>query len=740
MENLSKLFSQRRSVDANFSVQAFVEALDDNISSAASPLAVGSSVVESVVSNESFSHDVQETVRAVYDQVDSILDSLSFESFNADRVDAQRIGENQKAAATIGLIGAQNESSYKRALLAATRAVSSSDANVIVSKGSMSGPAGTIGAFSEGVSLENYNEKSQRDYRVITAGYNLMSSRQDAFAEAMYRTTLINPQEGGAVQIVPYVAVMKDRFHQITGAKLDNQEVNLVDAYRDPSILEDESIALIPAIATGAGGNEAEFVDAADVAPVSKMDDRGNSYETAPLKFGRKVNLIGISNANQLIAAGVLTIEDTIDPAGSLKNIYVKVGGDGTEAARVIKFNVERTPTATFVPKLTGDTRLAAVSFESDRLKVSGETRAIDGSSMTAFDTMAAGKLRVELSLKVDGTISLSRGQTQFITGGVTVEAIYNEDGDRIDLTQGQGAALVAQLGELTAIGYDLNARFTNTNRRQRGQLLQTRAVQFRHPIWMHSPITLPLSTLDEQGPGEVAKALTVANDIRNSANAVTAALNYVAQLKEVATGESSIAQFGDVEGALSIMMRPTYRYHKLDLTQGSLDTIRSGDRWNDVTSAILNTIKGLLFPAYRDSNIESVFQTVSGNINEKPKFLICTDREIANYLQTVGDNRTLGGYLNYDVVATNNKKMDGKILVIPTRANPSENDILSWGQFFFVPPIVGDLPITRNGSTSREICAIPFNRHVNNIPFAIEIDVVGLRDAMSSSMYNVLL
>src|SRR5690606_27672345 len=212
----------------------------------------GSSVVESVVSNESFSHDVQETVRAVYDQVDSILDTLSFESFNADRVDAQRIGENQKAAATIGLIGAQNESSYKRALLAATRAVSSSDANVIVSKGSMSGPAGTIGAFSEGVSLENYNEKSQRDYRVITAGYNLMSSRQDAFAEARYRTTLINPQEGGAVQIVPYVAVMKDRFHQITGAKLDNQEVNLVDAYRDPSILEDESIALIPAIATGA--------------------------------------------------------------------------------------------------------------------------------------------------------------------------------------------------------------------------------------------------------------------------------------------------------------------------------------------------------------------------------------------------------------------------------------------------------------------------------------------------------
>lgn len=740
MENLSKLFSQRRSVDANFSVQSFVDALDNDISSAGSALAVGSNVVDQVVSSESFGHDIQDTVAGVFDQVSSILDTLSFEQFNEGRVDADRLGTNQKISATMGLIGTQNETSYKKALLAATRSVSSSDSNIIVSKGSMNGPAGSIGAFSEGVSLENYNEKSQRDYRVITAGYNLMSSRQDAFAEAMYRTTLINPQEGGAVQIVPYVAVMKDRFHQITGAKLDNQEVNLVDAYRDPTILEDESIALIPAIATGSNGNEAEFVDAADVAPVSKVDDRGNSYETAPLKFGRKVNLIGISNANQLIAAGVMTIEDTIDPAGALKNIYVKVGGDGTEDARVVKFGVERTPTATFLPKLTGDTRLAAVSFETDRLKVSGETRSVDGANMSAFTTMEASGLRVELSIKVDGTISLSRGQTQFITGGVSVEAIYNEDGDRIDMSTGAGAALVAQLGELEAIGYDLNARFTNSNRRQRGQLLQTRAVQFRHPIWMHSPITLPLSTLDEQGPGEVAKALTVANDIRNSANAVTAALNYVAQLKEVATGESSIAQFGDVEGALSIMMRPTYRHHTLDFTNKSLDSIRSGDRWDDVTSAILNTIKGLLFPAYRDSNIESVFQTVSGNINEKPKFLICTDREIANYLQQVGDNRTLGGYLEYDVVATNNQKMDGKILVIPTRANPSENDILSWGQFFFVPPIVGDLPISRNGQVSREICAIPFNRHVNNIPFAIEIDVIGLRDVMSTSLYNALL
>ncbi|MNF25526.1 hypothetical protein D3C81_313160 [compost metagenome] len=738
MENIKQLFAQRAKVGAQFNVKAFVENLQSNLDAAGSTLRIQPEMAERVSQEDFGASDVSDKMTNVYEELGRSLASLGFEAFNADRgTDAARVSDNMSIAATMGLFGASNESAYKKALLASTRSISSSDKNVIVSRGQMVGAAGSIPAFGEGVSLENYNEKSSRDFRIVTAAYNLSSSRQDAFAEAIYRTTLINAQEGGAVQIVPYVALMKDVYHKTTGAKMDTQEVNVVDAYRDPSILDQESTMLIPAVAAG---NAANFVANSDVAAAPKTDERGHSYNTAPLKMGAKFDLIGISNHNALVAGGVLDISDTIDPAGSMKNLYIKAAGNGTEPAQVLKFKTDKLPTATFVPKLVGDTRQIAVSFESEKLKVVGSTRGVGGGTLEAITSLDAAKYTLHLGIKVDGSVSVSRGQCQFISGPVVVEGIVDEDGQAIDIASGAGATIVAKLGALTAIGYDLDARFTNTNKRKRGQLLQTRAVQFRYPIWMHSPVTLLLSVMDEQGPGEVARALTVVTDIRNSANAVTAALNYVAQLKEVVGDSAAIAEFGDVEGALSIMMRPTYRYFKLDLTDGRLDTIRSGDRWNDVTEALLNTIKGLLFPAYRDSNIESVFQVVSGNIDEKPKFLICTDREIANYLQQVGDNRTLGAYLKYDVVATNNKKFDGKILVIPTRENPGENDVLSWGQFFFVPTIVGDMPIARDGQTSREITAVPFNRHVNNIPFAIEIDVVGLREVMSTSMYNALL
>ncbi|ARV77291.1 major head protein [Pseudomonas phage Noxifer] len=737
MENIKQLFDKRANVSKGFTVQALVKDLEDNIKGAGSTLRINEAIAERVSNEEFGSADVSDKMQNVYEELDRALSTLSFEHFNADRKgDAGRVGENMKAAAAMGLFGASNETAYKKALMASTRSLTSSDANIITVRGNMVGAHGSIPAFGENVSLENYNEKSSRDFRVVTAAYNLTSSRQDAFAEAIYRTTLVNAQEGGAVQIVPYVALLKDVYHKTTGAKWDTKEINVVDAYRDPSILDQGATLLFPAVQAG---NQQHFVAAADVAVEPKTDERGHTYNTAPLKFGAKFDLIGISNFNALVAGGVLDLSDTLDPAGSMKNLYIKVAGNGTETAQVIKFKTDKLQTATFVPKLIGDTRGIAVSFETEKLKIHGLTRGVGGASLEAIDSLAAAKYSLLLSIKVDGTISVSRGSCQFISGPVTVEGIRDEDGEVIDHTTGAGAAIVAKLGALTALGYDLDARFTNTNKRKRGQLIQTRAVQFRYPIWMHSPVTLPLSVMDEQGPGEVAKALTVVTDIRNSANAVTAALNYVAQLKEVVGDSAAIAEFGDVEGALSIMMRPTYRYFKLDLT-GRLDTIRSGDRWNDVTSAILNTIKALLFPAYRDSNIESVFQVVSGNIDEKPKFLIATDREIANYLIEVGDNRTLGAYLKYDVVATNNKDMDGKILVLPTRENPSENDVLSWGQFFFVPTIVGDMPIARDGQTSREITAVPFNRHVNNIPFAIEIDVTGLRDVMTSSMYNAIL
>jgi hypothetical protein len=730
MKTLKSLLKASATDKPVFSMEAFVTKLNfendlaDGVFSTAAGLA-------STVGLESFGQkDEAGQAANVYKQLRTMAVNLGFEAFISED---QRVAENQLTAAFLGTIAAANPDQYIKALRGLSKVIPSTE-SIKTIEHKFDGPAGSLQVFdAEGaktMGLENYNEKSQRDFRVVTVGYNLAASRQDEFSERIYPTTVINPIEGGVVQVLPYIAVMKDVHHAVNGARWKNEEVNMVEAYRDPSILDDNATDLIPAI-DPAGTNLDFFVDPALVPAETIVNEQNLSIETAPLKPGIRIDLIGNSNANLLISAGMLEVSDTIDPAGRLKNLYVKFQG------KVIKFKVDRMPRAVFQPDLIGDTRGARIDFWTDDLSVSSITRTIDGVQTAAMTELAQREWVLRLSVDFNGNISTSKGDSRFGNGDVEVAAILNSDRRPVDTKTGAGKTLVDSITDLEIVGFDLHTRFTNTNRRQRGHLLQTRALQFRHPIPMHAPVTLPLSTMEEEGPGEVVKALTVNTNIRNSNNAVKTLLNYLAQLRELTGNGFNRPVINVYEGALAAVMRPTYYFERMHLPD-MIDTLKSKDRWDDVCSAILNKVKGALFPAYRNSNIEAAFRVISGNQDERPMFLFCSDKEIANYLMTKGDDRTLGAYLEYDIVSTNNELFDGKLVVVPTRKTPVENDILSFGQFFYVSTIIADLPISRGGhQISREIAAIPFNLHINNIPFALEFEVTGFQEVMGHSQWN---
>lgn len=713
----------------NFSMEEFLGDLQLHANHADSPMSSGGSLMSSI-SNEAFGEavTVSNEAHAIFQQIQTTARKYGLENIDTK----SEILDNQITAAALAAIACSDTSAYIRALKKVSVESISNDPSVINVKHNFAGPAGTIQAFRdfEGTGLENYNEKSQRDFRVITVGYNLASSKQDEFAERIYPTTVVNPIEGGIIQVLPYIAIMKDVYHTVSGQKLDNQEVNMVEAYRDPSILDDTSTDLIPAI-DPAGSNLQFFADAAYGLEETIVTDQNMSITTAPLKPGVKLDLIGNSNANLLINKGMLDVGDTIDPAGRLRALYVEFNG------KVVKFNVERLTRSVMQPDLIGDTRGAKIEFFSDDLVVTGSTRTTDQATTAILTELDTRKWTMRLSVSFNMHVSLSRGDSRSQAGDVTVDQILDESRRRVDLTVGDGKTLVDTLGAMKIVGYEAALRFTNTNRRQRGHLLQTRSLQFRHPIPVHAPVTLPLSTLDEQGPGDVVHALTTNTNMRNSNNAVRRLINYAAQLKEVTANGFDRPSFGSVEGALSAVMRPTYRYAEIDLP-AAIDTLKSQDRWEDVCSTIMNAVKGVLFPAYRESNIEAAFRVISGNQDERPMFLLATDKEIANYLMTKGDERLLGPMFEYDICATNNELMDGKLFVIPTRKNPQENDILNFGQFFYVPTIVADLPITRTGQqVSREIAAFPVNLHVNNCPFVLEFSIKGLQEVMGNSQWN---
>lgn len=734
LKSLKSVLKSTADVHTTFSMEGFIGGMGKESDLADGLFAVAEraqGLIESI-GTESFAakHDDAQVAVSLYKQISKIARDYGFEQYVSKD---DRVAENQLTAAVMGALAATNTSKYIKALRGVSKIVPSNEDIKTITQ-TYNGPAGGLDVFTgeetKAVALENYNEKSQRDFRVVTVGYNLAASRQDEFAERIYPTTVINPIEGGVVQVLPYIAVMKDVHHSVNGARWKNDEVNMVEAYRDPSILDDNATDLIPAI-DPAGTNAHYFADPLLIPSETVVNEQNLSIETAPLKPGIRLDLMGNSNANQLIAANMLDVSDTIDPAGRLKALYIKVQG------KVVKFKVDRMPRAVFQPDLIGDTRGAKVDFWTDDLTISSVTRTIDGVQTAAMSELEQRGWVLRLSVDFTGNISTSRGDSRFTNGDVAIAKILNADRREIDITAGDGKVLADTINDLEIVGFDLQVRFTNTNRRQRGHLLQTRALQFRHPIPMHAPVTLPLSTMEDEGPGEVVKALTVNTNIRNSNNAVKTLLNYLAQLRELTGNGFNRPVINVYEGALAAVMRPTYHYETMYLPD-MIDTLKSKDRWDDVCSAILNKVKGILFPAYRNSNIEAAFRVISGNQDERPIFLFCTDKEIANYLMTKGDDRTLGAYLEYDIVSTNNELFDGKLVVVPTRKTPVENDILSFGQFFYVSTIIADLPITRGGNqVTREIAAIPFNLHINNVPFALEFDVSGFEQVMGHSQWN---
>jgi hypothetical protein len=741
---LDSLFKHNaEKVYTRFSMEDFLGKLTQHQDSGESPLNQGKELIQ-FMSLENFG-DMQEhqynTASSIYGKIQTSLESVGFKHFDKER---RYITENQLRAASLAAIAASDVTAFKKALRNVAKEVVSNEDNVINVSGRFDGPAGAVQVFQDHTGLENYNEKSQRDYRVVTVGYNLEASRQDEFSERLYQTTVINPVEGGVVQVLPYIEVMKDSYHAVSGQKYATDGVNMVEAYRDPSILDDDCTALIPAITKGgADDNTKYFMLETLFTPETVVNEQNMSFLTAPLRPGTRFDMMGISNANTLIAKGMLDISDTIDPSGRLKALYVKF--ENATDAEIVRFKTDRLPTAVFQPALVGDTRLSKLDFSTVDLVLDATTKAFTGVDLTSiFGTAAApgGFLNgytARVAINFNGSVSTSKGDASYGTSFIEIDRLYSTaTGAEVSVDSGAGKTAVDALGALTVVGYELDTRFTNTNRRQRGHLLQTRAIQFRHPIPMHAPVTLPLSTMDgDTGPGDVVKALTVNTNIRNSNNAVKTLLNYVAQLKEVVGAGYDRPKFGAVEGALSIMMRPTYREGTLHLPD-HIDTLKSQDRWQDVCSTILNFAKGILFPAYRDSNIEAAFRVISGNQDEKPMFIFATDKEIGNYLMTQGDDRTLGAILEYDLVTTNNELFDGKLVIVPTRKNPTENDILSFGQFFYVSTVIADLPISRGGhQVTREIAAIPFNLHVNNIPFAIDLTITGLEEVMGKSQWN---
>jgi len=580
--------------------------------------------------------------------------------------------------------------------------------------------------------LEAYDEKENKNAVLYSVAYNMQAARQDEFAEAFFPTVVVTPDQVGFAVSIRLIQVYNDVRRQINGNLDKFNKRNIIQAVIDPSILRNDQLKIVPVYRDE---SKAHFVPASLVAP-KDVDLEGTPVTTAPLAMGKKFSLLAISQTEALLETGLQDTTDSIDTAVTLDALYMQLG-TGADA-KVVRFNTNRLPTATFTYAVQGNYRQMNLAFDNSSLLVNKNTKAVDGSVPSQLTDVVTDEYSVRLSVSVSGSVNLELADTNIFAGDVTVVRVTDKDGNVLSLDGAEGSAVVAAFASAKMIGYDLGAQRTNVNRRMRGQLLDTTFYNQVYAVPLRSPITIPrpLTVGDANDSSDLA-ALITATRIRTTNAAIDELLRVKDILNDFVNAKDGLGDSPEILGVARFLVQPWYEHAELDVSK-EVDSIKSFERAADIQSLLVNKIRDMAYRAYRNSGYKAAADALAGGMSAVPTVIIGTDPVLARYLTVSGDFRTLGDGFQVKIVSTLNERMKGKIVmsfgVFDTAGDGVPNP-MHFGNMAWKPELTLVLPLHRNGANSKELTVQPSFIHITNLPIMFSLDVSGIEDVIASKV-----
>lgn len=617
----------------------------------------------------------------------------------------------RREAALAGALISQAGKSYLRG---SAPAMSQDEFNVVV-------PAnGGVDRLS--TALEAYDDASNRNMAAYTVTYNMQAAQQDKFGEAFYPTVVVTRDQVGYLISIQLITVMDELRRQTSGDVDDFKRKNIVFALRDPDILRNNQTEIIPVYRTEAAN---KFVDAALI-PHSTVDQNGEAVVTGALKFGTQMSLIALSQVDSLVASGLMDSTDAVDRDVHLKGVYLQLE-DATGS--VVYFPTKDLYTANFVYNPQGSEKRVTLNFENKSVMVKNGIKAIDGSAPPELALVVDG-VEVRLQMMVSGSLDLQTGTLNLLAGEVGVFSV-TKDGVRYVNSATNPAGIIAIFNAFTGsklIGYNLDARRTNSNRRQRGDLLDITVYNQCYSVPLLSPITAPrpLGQGDDTDTSDL-NALITTTRIRASNGAVDELLRVKDVLSRYAGEQGLVGDTLEILGVARYLISPFYEEFDLDLTD-IVNSVNSHTLSEDIQQAIVNKMREMSYRMVRDSGWRQAASALNGGNDVNPIVLAGTDQVTEGWLMVTGDLRTLGEGVSLEIVSTPNKLMNGKIVMTLKAPNASEGvpNVLNFGNMAYQPELVLALPIHRNGANSKELTVQPAFRHITNLPIMSVINITG--------------
>ncbi len=666
--------------------------------------------------------------------VTSLINTIAAEAYNGQSIYTTA----QKNAAIIaGMVSGDPVAFMKKDVMVRNRPASSANHIIDVTTVADVGDAG----YSRAYSAEAYDNTNNRSANIYSIAYNLQASRQDEFGETFFPTITVAPDEVGLGITVRLMMVFNNFFRNPNGELNDYDKINIIRALTDWKILRNELTRIYPVYTSA---SSPMFISANQVAPYN-VEVENVSITTAPLAVGQKLSLLGISQTEQLLQAGMMDVTDSIEPALNLENIYVQFQTtvSGTTYTDIVKFSVKELPYSNFIYNPQQNYRIMQLAFRTSSLLMNQNVTTVDGTAPTNpfLQALISGGYALRMDSEVTGNVNIEIGDTVVYGNSISLNSLVDANGNPIDLTSGVGQQIMQGINSGQIIGYDLFAWRSNLNRRQRGQLFDITYFTQLYNIPMRAPITAVRPVNSDGGTDTTdLGALITATRIRTSNYAVTSLLQAAEVLSNYVdvrgiTGSYSTNNWPEVLGVGRYLVQPYFQNFTLDMAQ-SVDSVMSSDRIDDLVSTIVNRIRDFAYRAYQDSEYIAAALVMSGGaVPPPPTVIIGTDPVISRYLQINGELRTLGNDFACRVVSSLDLRVRGQIFVtfgvfdgdVNSAPNPLHFGCMGWK-----PELTLTIPISRNGQVSKELTVQPSFLHIVNLPVLIVINVLNLPDVLN--------
>lgn len=585
------------------------------------------------------------------------------------------------------------------------------------------------------VSLEAYDERENRNIALYSSNFNMFAAHQDEFGEAFYPTVTVPLDQAGFSIAARITRIVDDIKRDKSGKTDDLHARNIVQAVVDPTILRNDITKVVPVLRED---SEQYFIDPALVAPGVEVVDN-KSVDTAPLRTGVEIGLLAISQTDAMLAQGQAGYTDSLDSSIYLREIYIKIKGAAQDGSQdgVLKFDVEQLGQSGWNYALQGDYRDMVLNFRTDALLITPDSKKPDGTALPGIAPIVSGGYKARLTVRTNGQLNLRDGNVEVDKGTVRLDrltkdkTVYAKDTDTF-----KEIAAIFETAEIA--GYTLKVNRTNSDIRQRGQLIDNTWQYQLYPIPIGAPISIlhPMNQGDANDAADVASLVTAAR-ITVSNAAVTAIFKARDLLAQYANNDDAIGYTPVIFGVASRFLKPYYNSLNFD-AKAVVDSLKSQDRARDLSSALVNMIRNEVFKAHTYSAYKATAEARNGGPVAPPTVIIGGDPIVTKWIMIEGDLRTLSPDFNLKIVSTLDNRMTGKLFISFGNfggENQGVPDWLHFGNLGWRPELVLNLPISRQGTVSRELVVQPSFLHVTHLPILIEINVSGIEDVVNEKV-----